>query len=442
VPTLSAQLNRIGAYKITKQLGKGSMGVVYEAQPDGGGAPVAIKVFFPDTQLPPAELQHLRERFAREGQQLSTLHHRNVVQVFEFGAENGTEYIVMEKLEGFNLKELFELGTRFTLAETFDIMLQLLAGLAACHKASVVHRDVKPANVVRGPDGTIKLTDFGIARVMTDQTLARAGTVVGTPNYMSPEQIRGEDVDQRSDLFSAGVLMYELLTAKKPFDGPDVTAIMYNVTAVQPPSPRFYNGVLPAELDEIGFRALAKKPEERFSSADEFAQALRDLEQSLHYRDGTEAILAALPAAPDPDAGVSVGGGAGQSSASLRGSGAGLQTGQRRGSGHFTATNIGSIAAQPSLSMAGPLVAGVHPGIVYCVDCGQDNTELSEFCVRCMHPLLKRDVIHKLAQQQALMMSKSQRGDHIFLFFLSVLMVSVMILIIYLFFRGAPPPQF
>ncbi|MDQ3024775.1 MAG: serine/threonine protein kinase [bacterium] len=432
---LPTQLDRVGAYKIVKQLGKGSMGVVYEALPDGGGVPVAIKVFYPDTQLPPQELDHLRERFEREGRQLSTLHHRNVVQVFEYGKDGTTEFIVMEKLEGFNLKELFELGTRFTLAETFDIILQLLAGLTACHRANVVHRDVKPANVVRGPDGTIKLTDFGIARVMTDQTLARSGTVVGTPNYMSPEQIRGEDTDPRSDLFSAGVLMYELLTAKKPFDGPDVTAIMYNVTAVQPPSPRFYNGVLPQELDEIGFRALAKKPDERFSSAEEFSQALRDLEQSLHYRDGTEAILSALPSAPDADALVPVGGGAGVSSASMRN--AAGRTSPRGGS--RTATNISAISSQPSLpslSMQGPLAAGIHQGIVYCVDCGQDNSDQGEFCTRCMHPLLRRDIIHKLAQQHARMYSKSARKDYIFLGCLSSIMVGTAILILYLFFKG------
>jgi serine/threonine-protein kinase len=432
---LPKQPDRIGAYRIVKQLGKGSMGVVYEARPDAGGVNVAIKVFYPDTQLPPAELDHLRERFEREGKQLSTLHHRNVVQVYEYGEEGGTEFIVMEKLEGFNLKELFELGTRFTLAETFDIMLQLLAGLGACHRASVVHRDVKPANVVRGSDGTIKLTDFGIARVMTDATLARAGTVVGTPNYMSPEQIRGEDVDQRSDVFSAGVLMYELLTAKKPFDGPDVTAIMYNVTAVQPPSPRFYNGVLPQELDEIGFRALAKKPDERFNSADEFAQGLRDLEQSLHYRDGTEAILAALPSAPDVDSGVSVGGAVGVSSASARSTPAAraARAGQQTG----TAGRLGTIAGGASLAQQpGPMIAGIHPGIVYCVDCGQENSDQGEFCVRCMHPLLKRDIIHKLAVQQARVLAKSQRTDYVFLSCLSVVMVGTLILILYLFFRG------
>src|SRR5688572_7614012 len=211
------------------------MGIVYEGQPEGGGPPVAIKVFYPDTKLSAEETDVLRERFEREGHSLQQVRHENVVQVLDVGDEGDIEFIVMEKLEGFDLKQLLEMGTRFTLAETLDIINQLLAGLAVCHRKRVVHRDIKPANVIRSPQGVIKLTDFGIARIVTDQTLSRAGTIVGTPNYMSPEQIRGDEVNERTDLFSTGVLMYELLSGKKPFDGPDVTSIMYNVASVQQP---------------------------------------------------------------------------------------------------------------------------------------------------------------------------------------------------------------
>lgn len=407
--------DRISHYRIAKELGKGSMGIVYEAVPDSGGVPVAIKVFFPDTHTTPEENATLLERFQREGAALSQLHHRNVVQVIEVGAEGDHEFIVMEKLQGFNLKDLQALGTRFTLGETLDILNQLLAGLAACHQSGVVHRDVKPANVVRSPDGVIKLTDFGIARIVTDQTLARSGTIVGTPNYMSPEQIRGEAVDARSDLFSAGTLLYELLSGKKPFDGPDVTAIMYNVTNVHPPPPRFYNGALPTDIEEIVFRALAKKPEERFQSADEFSTALRKLEADLHYRDDTEAVLSALPSSPDPDAGLLP-----QTPGGTATSGPGLAA-AATGSASFSLTGGGAIQS----------------GRLYCVDCGMENDATHEFCVRCMRPLLKRHMMMQYAVQRAKVIRGLTQSDYLFLSCLSVIMIGVVLLILYLFFRNA-----
>jgi len=427
--------DRIGRYSITKELGKGSMGVVYEGQSDAGGPPVAIKVFFPDAKLSATEIATLRERFGREGQELSKLHHRNVVQVLEVGEDKSLEYIVMEKLPGYNLKELLELGTRFTLAETFDIMLQLLAGLGACHQNGLVHRDVKPANVVRTPSGDIKLTDFGIARIITDATLSRAGTVVGTPNYMSPEQIRGEDVDARSDIFSSGVLMFELLTGKKPFEGPDVTAIMYNVTTIQPPSPRFYNGALPEELDQISSKALSKDLSARYATVEEFAQALRALEDALHYREGTEAILNAVPAAPDPDA---VPAAALQSRQPLGSPGGRPLQGPSTSSlAGLSGQGVGPLGAGGAVLPNIMLGAGAPtPDTVFCVDCGEPNPGIYEFCQRCMRPLLKRSTVTQLASQQAKLMSRSNRGDYLFMGCLSFLMVATVILILWLFFRN------
>lgn len=398
------------------------MGIVYEGLPDDGGPAVAIKVFFPDTQLTPEETSTLLERFTREADTLRRVRHRNVVDVIEVGCQAELEYIVMEKLQGFNLKELLAMGTRFTLAETFDTLLQLLAGLAACHSNGIVHRDVKAANVVRATDGVIKLTDFGIARIVTDQTLSRAGTIVGTPNYMSPEQIRGEEVDARTDIFSAGVLMYELLTGVKPFDGPDVTAIMYNVTHVHPPSPRFYNSALPEELDMIVYKALAKSVNERFVSADEFALALRNLEQALHYRDDTEAVLGALPAAPDPDAAVALG----------------LAGNALLGSSNSSSGTAAALrkAGLPVVADPATFGGGIQLGTVYCIDCGMANGADHEFCVRCMRPLLKRDTVDKLAMQKAQLLARVKRGDYVFMTCLSIVIVATVILILYLFFRG------
>ena len=394
------------------------MGVVYEAMPEDGGSPVAIKVFYPGTELSPEQTSMLLERFEREGASLAQLSHKNVVRVIEAGTEGEHEYIVMEKLHGYNLKELLILGTRFTLAETFDIMLQLLAGLTACHRAGVIHRDVKPANVVRADNGVIKLTDFGIARIITDQTLSRQGTIVGTPNYMSPEQIRGGEVDPRTDVFSAGVLMYELLTGKKPFDGPDVTAIMYNIANVHPPSPRFYNGVLPEEIERITFKVLAKSLDERYSTADEFAMALRSLEQDLHYRDGTEAILGALPKAPEADAQAML-----------------VPDGNAGGTAGIASGAVAGAGSDISLSGGGGILAGG----IYCTDCGMANDAQLEFCKRCMRPLLKRHQTAKLAAQQIKLTKKVNRGDYLFLSCLTTLMVGVVILILYLFFRDTLP---
>jgi serine/threonine-protein kinase len=343
--------------------------------------------------------------------------HDNVVQVIEVGSQDEIEYIVMEKLQGYNLKELFEMGSRFTLAQTFEIMLQLLAGLSACHGHGIVHRDVKPANVVQSPDGLVKLTDFGIARIITDQTLSRAGTVVGTPNYMSPEQIKGDSVDPRSDIFSAGVLLYELVTGKKPFDGPDVTSIMYNVTNVHPAPPTFFNGALPEDLEAVVYKAMAKDASARYATAEEFATALRELEQSLHYRENTEAILSALPSAPAPQAA------------------AGTSALSPAPPVQSSTASIGGpaidLSAQP-LSGAGSIVTGT----VYCIDCGMANREDQEFCTRCMRPLIKRADISKLAGKQARALHRTNRGDYVFLSCLSVITAGVVLLILYLFFRG------
>lgn len=409
----------ISGYRVLAELGKGSMGVVYEGVPIDGGTPVALKVFYPDAKLTPEETSVLLERFEREGGALAQLHHRNVVSVIEVGAEGGLEFIVMEKLEGFNIKELLTLGTRFTLAETFDLILQLLAGLAACHRAGLVHRDVKPANVVRDPQGVVKLTDFGIARVITDETLTQAGTIVGTPNYMSPEQIRGEEVDPRSDLFSAGVLMYELLTGKKPFDAPDVTAIMYNVTNVHPPSPLYYNAALPPEIEEIAFQALAKDPAQRYATADALATDLRELERNLHFREDSQTFLDALPASPDAD--VDPGMLAAPPTADAS-------------SGTPASASPAMPAAAGSVSLSGG--GGIVAGTVYCIDCGLANDATSDFCVRCMRPLLKREIVNQLATEQARRMSRVGRGDYLFLTCLSIVIVAVVILILYLFFRG------
>jgi serine/threonine protein kinase len=417
------QPDRIGKYEIIGQLGKGSMGIVYEGQPANGGDTVAVKVFYPDPALSQEETRNLLERFEREGQSLSSIRHENVVRVLDAGTDAGSEFIVMEKLEGYNLKELLELGTRFTLSETLDIILQLLSGLSACHRGGIVHRDIKPANLIRSTAGIVRLTDFGIARIVTDQTLTREGTIVGTPNYMSPEQIRGEDVDARSDIFSCGAMMYELLTGKKPFDGPDMTAIMYNVTNVHPPSPKFYNGALPAEIEEILFRSLAKSPDDRYESAELFAGTLRKFEEDLHYRDGTEAILNALPSAPDPDA---ITGSARQQAGSLG------QTGGVVPMSGAQRMPLAGSSASISLSGAGGIIAGT----LYCVDCGFANREDEEFCTRCMRPLLKRAMLMQMTARNARRLRDFSRGDKFFMTCLSVLMVLCAILIIWLFFRG------
>jgi TPR repeat protein len=284
---------RLGKYFIRGELGRGAMGIVYEGFDPLIERTVAVKVLHvgPGQAALAAEL---RQRFRREAQAAGRLSHPNIVAVYDYGeiAESSSAYIAMELVQGRDLRQLFDAGTRFPLHETGRLMAQLLAALQHAHERGVVHRDIKPGNIIVLGDGTLKVADFGIARLDTSE-LTQTGSVLGTLSHMSPEQLRGEPVDGRSDLYSCGVILYQLLTGERPFNGSPAQA-MQQVLHEEPPSPSGKVPGLPAGLDAVVRQAMAKSPHQRHADAASFAEALR---LALEPAADPETTLAA-PASP------------------------------------------------------------------------------------------------------------------------------------------------
>jgi serine/threonine-protein kinase len=268
----------LGKYEIRGTLGRGAMGIVYDGWDPQIDRRVAIKaVRLPDEE--DAEAIDALGRFKREAQAAGRLSHPNIVGVYDYGqtsamAGGDTADIVMEFVEGQSLKALLDAEERFPVGETVRIMEELLAGLQFSHARGVIHRDIKPANVMLTTDGRVKIADFGIARIESGSSMTQAGTVLGTPAYMSPEQFMGQPVDARTDVYSSGVLLYQMLTGERPFEG-SMTAIMHKVLHITPPRPSELSVVAPPGLDPVVARAMQRRPEDRFASAAEFAQALR-----------------------------------------------------------------------------------------------------------------------------------------------------------------------
>ena len=263
---------KIGKYKVVRPLGKGAMGMVYEGFDPVIERRVAIKTILAE-YLEAAEMEEAVARFKREAQAGGRLMHPGIIGVYEYGDEGGMSYIVMEYCDGEELKGFFKNGRRFELIDTFEIMKQLLSALEYSHKQGVVHRDIKPANLMVLPGPKVKIMDFGIAR-LESSSLTQVGTVVGTPTHMAPEQLMGIQADGRADLWSAGVILYELLTAVSPFLAETPAAVMHRVLQVTPEAPSSLNPSLPPGFDGVISRALAKKPADRFAGAREFQLAL------------------------------------------------------------------------------------------------------------------------------------------------------------------------
>src|SRR4051812_32799145 len=262
---------KLGKYEIRGELGHGAMGIVYEAYDPLIERVVALKTIRPDA-LVGVHATEILARFRREAQAAGKLSHPNIVSIYDFGEDAGVWYIAMELVKGPELKEFFEQNRRFATADMVRILAQILAALGYSHKLGVVHRDIKPSNVFLLADGTVKVADFGIAHVESSE-LTQVGTVLGTPAYMSPEQILGLPVDGRSDLFSVGVILDQFLTGERPFAG-NATITMRKVLEGEPLPPSRFNVQIPGAMDAGVRRALAKNPDERFQTADAFAQAL------------------------------------------------------------------------------------------------------------------------------------------------------------------------
>ena len=275
---MAAGPQTLGRYQLERVLGKGAMGIVYEALDPKLHRKVAIKTIL-ISQLDEETAKDFSMRFVREAHAVARLNHPNIVQVYDFGEEGDIAYLVMEFIRGDELKSTLSTGRQFDRKECVRIMSELLDALDFAHEAGVIHRDIKPANVMLDSQGRTKLTDFGVARVTdADRTSAertQAGTVVGTPAYMSPEQLQGLPIDRRTDVFSAGVILYQFLTGQKPFTGEGAWTVQKKIVQDDPPAPSSINVALSLEFDRVVAKALAKDPNQRFATALEFSQALR-----------------------------------------------------------------------------------------------------------------------------------------------------------------------
>ena len=296
---MAEEIKSLGRYEIKGVLGKGAMGLVYDAVDPKLNRRVAIKTIL--TGALSAEAARLANlRFEREVRAVARLNHPNVVQVYDFGQEGELAYIVMEYIKGKELKDAFDGNQRFDLATIFRLMTELLAALEFAHEAGIIHRDVKPANVMIDAGGHAKLTDFGVARVteLEGEQLekTRAGTVVGTPAYMSPEQIQGQPLDRRSDVFSAGIVFYQLLTWQKPFTGSQ-WELAKKIIEDDPVWPSKLVDI-PADIDRVVARALAKDPERRYASAGHFAEAIARIARGKPLEGHDDVFAKPKPAAP------------------------------------------------------------------------------------------------------------------------------------------------
>ncbi len=267
------QPTTLGRYRILGVLGRGGMGVVYEAHDPQIDRVVAIKTIVLDA-LSDAEKAVFETRFRSEMRSTGRLQHQHIAALYDAGRDGGTAYIVMECVAGSDLKRRLAEGQVFSVTQALDIAVQLLAALEFAHRHEVIHRDVKPANVMLRDDGVVKLCDFGVARLAESDATRTQGMVLGSLRYASPEQILGHEIDARTDVFSAGVLLFQLLTRELPFKGQSDVAILHRIATESAPSVRSIQPNITPEIDAAVGRALAKDPAERFASAAEFAQAL------------------------------------------------------------------------------------------------------------------------------------------------------------------------
>jgi len=281
----------IGKYEVQGILGRGGMGVVYKAFDPAIHRQVAIKTIT-KSAMDPSELQYAIARFRHEAQAVGRLTHPRIAAIFDYGEDNDIAYIVMELVNGKSLYEHLQNKAKFELAEIGEIVRQLLDGLGYAHAQGVVHRDVKPSNILINDDGRIKISDFGIAH-LDSSSLTQVGEIMGSPGYMSPEQFTGDEPDARTDIYSAGVIAYELLASRKPFIGSNVE-IMRQVIGERPANPSDFNPQISVQLDWATHKALAKKREDRFQNAREFALAfVQGIAASLRTSKMTESEEAA-----------------------------------------------------------------------------------------------------------------------------------------------------
>ncbi|HYR86085.1 MAG TPA: serine/threonine-protein kinase, partial [Terriglobia bacterium] len=268
-------LTKAGRYELREELGRGAMGVVYRAHDPVIGRDVAVKTMHLSEAGTGMSREDLIGRFQTEARAAGLLTHPNIVVVYDAGEEEGIFYITMELVEGRSLQTMLDGRQLFPLPRVVRLMEQVCSALDFAHQRNVVHRDIKPANLMLTADDTVKITDFGTAKILQFGT-AQTSHVMGTPSYMSPEQVKGKPVDGRSDIFSLGVILYELMTGEKPFPGQNITTVIYKIINEDPIPPRSLDSSIHPGLSAVITHALAKEPSARFQTCQELLDALKN----------------------------------------------------------------------------------------------------------------------------------------------------------------------
>jgi serine/threonine protein kinase len=267
---------KAGRYEIVGELGRGAMGVVYRAKDPVIGRTVAVKTIRLSVEGTGVSRPELVRRFQTEARAAGLLAHPNIVVVYDAGEEDGLYYITMELVEGKSLQSMLDAGQRFPVARVLRIAQQICSALQFAHERNVVHRDIKPANIMITGNDIVKVTDFGTAKILQYGTAQQTGHVVGTPSYMSPEQAKGKAVDGRSDIFSVGVMLYEMISGQKPFPGEEIVPVLYKILSEDPPPLESFDPTIPAGISSAITRALAKDPADRHQSCNELLEDLRN----------------------------------------------------------------------------------------------------------------------------------------------------------------------
>ncbi|MFA5371164.1 MAG: serine/threonine-protein kinase [Sideroxydans sp.] len=287
-------ISQLGRYEVIGELGQGAMGVVYKAKDPLIDREVAIKTI--NLSLAMDEREEYEARFYQEAKAAGRLSHPNIVTIYDVGRSGDIAYIAMEYLHGQELRDLLNETPLLPIGQVLDIVVQIAQGLAYAHEHDIVHRDVKPSNVMIVRDGHTKITDFGIARMASAAVRTQTGMVLGSPKYMSPEQVLGKEIDRRSDIFSLGVMLYEMLAGQVPFIGENINAIMYQTLNTIPASPGSINPAVPEMLDYIVAKALAKDMDERYQNARDLADDLKACRNTISQAENS-AITKASPVA-------------------------------------------------------------------------------------------------------------------------------------------------
>jgi predicted Ser/Thr protein kinase len=288
-------IQTVGRYEITGELGRGAMGVVYKALDPTIGRTVALKTMRLDVHG--LDAQEMVRRFQNEARAAGVLNHPNIVTIYDAGEQDGIFYIAMEFIEGTTLHELLVEKRVLATDEVLQLTRQICRGLDYAHSNSIVHRDIKPANIMITGNGTVKIMDFGIAK--SGGQVTNTGQVLGTPNYMSPEQVKGRQLDGRSDLFSLGVILYEMMTGEKPFVGQNVTTIIYKIVNENPITPRDLDVTVHPGLSAIVTKALAKAPDDRYQTGADLVRDLENYKLAGPVRSGSTAAINPVPAPPE-----------------------------------------------------------------------------------------------------------------------------------------------